>query len=123
MKGNAVVVHSGDAPVAQSHAVNVGSKVFHRSSSVADRGAVDDPILVPCLKRNAIIQFELLEFVSKLAAKESPERGAMNQKVLVLGIDPSFSIEAESTARYQIVNVYVIIEVALPGLQDTDCDP
>ena len=105
MKGDLVVAEINDAIVTDGDAVNVRSEVFERSSSVADRRAVNDPVLVPCFKRNGVMQFKLLEFVSELATKESPERGAMNEEVLVLGIKPSLSIEAESTARDEVVNM------------------
>ena len=44
----------------------------------------------------------------------------MNEEVLVFGVEPSFSVEAESATRDEIVNVDVVTEVTFPGLQDAE---
>ena len=118
-KGDLVVFEFYQAAVADGDPEDVGSQVLEGSAAVADRFAVDDPILLPDSGRDIVGEAGSLESVMEFGPKDFGEGLDWKQEMMV-GREPGTVIGGQPTGRDEIVNVRMVGQVASPGVQDTD---
>lgn len=59
------------------------------------------------------------EVIDELATKDQGE-GFLVEQIVLLAWDPAFALRAQSTSRYQAVQMEVGFELLIPGMQDSD---
>jgi len=118
-KGDLVVFELDQAAVADGDTEDVGSQVLEGSVAVADRFAVDDPILLPDIGWDGVGEAGFLKGVMEFGPEDSGEGFDGEQEVMV-GREPGAVIGGQPTGRDEIVNVRMVGQVASPGVQDAD---
>ena len=118
-KGDLVVFEFYQAAVADGDPEDVGSQVLEGSASIADRFAVNDPLLLPDGGRDIVGEAGFLEGVKEFGPENPGECLDRDQEVMV-GREPGAVIEGQPTGRDEIVNVRMVGEVASPGVQNAD---
>ena len=98
---------------------DVRSQVLEGRAAVADRFAVDDPVLFPDGGRDIVGEARFLQGVEEFGLEDSGEGFDREQEVMV-GRQPGVMIGCQPTRGNEIVNVRMIGQVASPGVQDTD---
>ena len=84
-EGDLVVLDLDDAAVAEGDAKDVGSKILEGRATVANRLAVNDPVLLPHVRRNVRKAISATQGVAELGAKEFGERLDREQEILASG--------------------------------------
>ena len=118
-KGDLVVFEFDQAAVADGDSEDVGSEILESSAAVADRFAMDDPVLFPDAGRDIVGEARFLQGVEEFGLEDSGEGFDREQEVRV-GRQPGAMIGCQPTRGDEIVNVGMIGQVASPGVQDAD---
>lgn len=118
-KGDLVVFEFYQAAIADGDPEDVGSQVLEGSASIADRFAVNDPLLLPDGGRDIVGEAGFLEGVKEFGP-ENPGEGLDRDQEVMVGREPGAVIEGQPTGRDEIVNVRMVGEVASPGVQNAD---
>jgi hypothetical protein len=118
-KGDLVVFEFDQAAIADSDPEDVGCQVLEGSAAVADRFAVDHPILLPDGGWDAVGEAGSLKGVMEFGS-EDPGEGFDWEQEMMVGREPGAVIGGQPTGRDEIVNVRMVGQVASPGVQDTD---
>ena len=114
-----VVFELNQAAVADGDPEDVRGEILDGRAAIADRFAVDNPLLLPDSVRDIVGQAGFLKGVVELGLEDSGERFDWQQEVMV-GRHPGAMIGRQSTRRDEIVNVGMVGQVASPGMQDPD---
>jgi hypothetical protein len=118
-KGDLVVFEFYQAAVADGDSEDIGSQVLEGSAAVADRFAVDHPILLPDIGGDIVGEAGSLESMMEFGPKDFGEGLDWEQEMMV-GREPGAVIGGQATGGDEIVNVRMVAQVASPGVQDTD---
>src|SRR3990172_9468358 len=112
-KGHLVVFQLDQAAVADGYAENIRRQIPQGCAAIAHRFAVNNPILLPDLRWYSSKQGRFDQCLPELAAKYLGERLHRQQKILS-GRLPGLSIRGQAACRDQVVDVWVVCQVAAP---------
>ena len=118
-KSDLIVFELDQAAVADGDPEDIRSEIFDGSAAIADRFAVNDPILFPDTGRDIVGEASLLQGVVEFGP-EYPGEGFDREQEVMVGRQPGAMIGGHPTGRDEIVNVRMIGQVASPGVQDAD---
>lgn len=118
-KGDLVVFELDQAAVADCDPEDVRCQVLEGSVAIADRFAVDDPVLLPDIGWDGVGEAGSLEGVKEFGPEDSGKGLDREQEVMV-GREPGAMIRGQPTCRDEIMNVRMVGQVASPSVQDTD---
>ena len=119
VKGDLVIFEFYQAAVADGDTEDVGSQVLEGSATIADRFAMDNPILLPDGGRDIVGEAGFLKGVKEFGPEDFGEGFDWEQEVMV-GREPGAVIGGQPTGRDEIVNVRMVGQVTSPGVQDAD---
>jgi hypothetical protein len=106
-KGDLVVFEFYQAAIADGDSEDIGSQVLEGSAAVADRFAVDNPILLPDIGGDAVGEAGSLKGVKEFGPEDPGEGFDWEQEVMV-GWAPGTVIGGQPTGRDEIVNVGMV---------------
>jgi len=109
-----------DAIVAEGHPKDIRSQILEHGLSAAGWFTVHDPVLLPGLRRHLAVEGSFLEGITELGAEDLAERFNGRQKSGMLGGKPLLGIGGEPASGHQIMDMGMVVEIAGPGLEDTD---
>src|SRR5919198_6772113 len=118
-KRDLVIGHPYNPVVRERNTKDVGREILQRGPSRPDRPAIDHPGLLPGCGRDLTPERGLAQRGAQLGPKQRCKWLDVDQKVS-LGCDPGATVVGQAAARYQVMHVRVVAQVARPGLQDTD---
>ena len=81
-EGHLAILQADQAAVADGDAENIGRQVLQSCAAIAYRFAVNDPFLLPDLRRYLCEKGGLLQGLPELAAEDFGERLYWQQKIL-----------------------------------------
>ena len=114
-----VVLDLDDTPVAEGDAKDVRGKILERGAAIADRFAMNDPVLLPHRGGDVRKAIRLAQGVTELGAKEFRERLDRQQELFSRRV-PRCVIVGQAARGDEIMHVGMVRQVACPGVQDAD---
>ena len=105
-----------DAIVGDGRPVDIRSQVFQGRICVADRLAVNYPVLLPNPGWNIVEKIRFFKRVTELGPKDR-RQGLHGYKEFGTRSQPLAALGRESTAGYDEVDMGMVAQVALPGMQ------
>src|SRR5215213_7915237 len=118
-EGHVVVGQLLNSIVRECDAEDVRGQIFQRCLATADPTTIDHPGLCPSSRADFPIQRCLAQRRPELSPKQLRERFAMHEKGSPPD-DPSLPIGRKREGRNQIMDVWMVAQVARPGLQHTE---
>jgi hypothetical protein len=116
-KGHLAVGEALDPIVRECNPEDVASQILQRGLPTAHWPTIYHPRLRPGFGADRAIQRTLAQGGSELGAKQLRQRTDMHQEGLPTD-DPGLSIRCKGDGRNQVMQVWVIVQIAGPGLQD-----
>jgi hypothetical protein len=113
------VVKSQQTAIANGNAMDIRCKIFESSLTIANRFAMNNPLLCPDLGRDVVKEFQFLQTAPEGSPKQfgqSPHR----QEEPLARRQPNRPIRVQAAAWGKVVHMRMIDQVAGPGVQDTD---
>lgn len=124
-KGDPLVRHVFTPVVRERDAKDVWSEILEGACPIPNWAAVDHPRLGPDAGVNRTCPRGLAQGRTKVRSKQLAKRFDRHQEIAIPD-EPPFAIWRQGKRRYQIVDVWVVAQVARPGLQDAEqpiCPP
>lgn len=107
------------AAIAEGNAVDIRRKIFERRLPIANGFAMNHPIQAPDGGWYFCEERRLLQDVLKTGAEQFG-KGFDGQKKIGACGKPTQTICRQASARNEIVDVWMIDQIACPGMKDTD---
>jgi hypothetical protein len=112
-------VHQFDQPaIAEGNPVDIGSQILECRLPVAHRLAVHDPSAVPDFRRYLGEEGCFAQEMLEVGAEQSGQCLHGEEEVIVRR-EPSLSISAQPATRNQIVDMWMVSQIARPGLEQS----
>jgi len=108
-----------DTLIADGHPEDVRGQILQGSHTIADRLTMNDPVLLPGFWGYQSKQICLLQSIAELGPKEDRQWLDMNQEFFP-GRKPTLTVIAQTSTRYQIVDMGMVVQVATPGMQNAN---
>ena len=118
-EGDRVVVAGDDAVITDADSEHVGRQILQRHAAVPHGLGVDDPGSFPDGWIDFLEEPGLAEFVAELRP-EQDRQGLHGQEERRSGRDPGVAIGADGSAGHDVVDVGVVVEGAIPGVQHAE---
>jgi hypothetical protein len=112
------VFESHEAPVGDGDPEDIGGKVLESRVAISSRLRVDVPGEVPDVWVDVLEQSGLAHVFLEKGAVDRRE-GFDGDEEVVSGSEPLGAVLGKSTARDDVVDVGVVLELPAPGMQDT----
>jgi hypothetical protein len=112
-------IEACDARVGNGDFEDVRGEIFESRLTGAHRLAVDIPVDVPDLVVNVIEQFRLFDEIAEFGSEDFRESFDRHKEIDSGGV-PGAIGRADGTARHDVMNVWMILESASPGVQYTE---
>ena len=117
-KCNPVVLQLDQAAVADGHSENIGRQVLQGCAPIANRFAVHHPILLPNPGWDSSKQGRFDQGLAELAPEDFRKCLHRQQKILP-GRQPGMRNGCQAASRNQVVDMWVIGQIASPGVKNT----
>ena len=114
-----VVVAGHDAVIADADAKHVGRQILQRRAAVTDSLGVNDPVSFPDGRIDCLEESCFEEFVTELSPKQDRQR-LDRQEERRSGRDPGVAVGADGSAGHDVVDVGVVPEGPIPGVEDAE---
>jgi hypothetical protein len=114
----AAILESQQTAIADGNAMDIGSQVLERSLTIANRFAMNDPLLRPNFGRELVKEFQFLQTAAEGSSKQFGQ-GAHRQEEALACRQPGLAIRVQATAWGEIMHMRMKDQIAGPGVQDT----